>query len=229
VPPTALLYDVHGNVRALLAVLADAERAGAERFVLGGDYALFGPWPAQTVARLRELPNARWIRGNVDRWTADPGGAPDDELVRGAIDDCRRALDEATVRELAALPEHVTLDGTFYCHASPVSDMESFTPMPAAGEDELLGGVQERRVVFGHTHLQFRRTRADVELINPGSVGMPLDGDRRAAYALVFDHGGVELRRVPYDVESAVAALGEPFGDAPWAQRSINRLKSALL
>jgi predicted phosphodiesterase len=230
VPPIALLYDIHGNVRALQAVLADASGAGGERFLLGGDYALFGPWPAETIDQLRSLRNATWIRGNVDRWTAEPQAAPEDELVRGAIEDCRRAMDESTVLELGALQEHVVLDGTFYCHASPVSDMESFTPMPADREDELLGGVQERRVVFGHTHLQFRRTRADdVELINPGSVGMPLDGDRRAAYALLFDDGSVELRRVPYDVESAVAGLAERFGQAPWAERSIGRLKSAQL
>ena len=60
-------------------MLDDARGAGAERFLLGGDYALFGPWPAETVAALRALPNATWIRGNVDRWTAFPDDAPDDE------------------------------------------------------------------------------------------------------------------------------------------------------
>ncbi len=59
----ACLYDVHGNLPALEAVLEDARGAGAERFALGGDYALFGPWPAETVARLRELEPALWIRG----------------------------------------------------------------------------------------------------------------------------------------------------------------------
>ena len=75
-----LLYDFHGNPRALDAVLTDAGEAGVGRFLLGGDYALFGPEPRETVARLRDL-DATWIRGNVDRWTAEPGDAPDDPLL----------------------------------------------------------------------------------------------------------------------------------------------------
>src|SRR5437763_10661022 len=90
--PVALLYDVHGNLPGLEAVLDDAAEQGAEQFVLGGDYALFGAWPEETVARLRELPDARWIRGNGERWTARPGEAPDNEVVQGAIAACRGAL-----------------------------------------------------------------------------------------------------------------------------------------
>ena len=67
----ALLYDVHGNLPALEVVLDDAAARGAERFGLGGDYALFGAFPVETVARLREL-DAFWIRGNGERWTGDP-------------------------------------------------------------------------------------------------------------------------------------------------------------
>jgi len=229
VPPLALLYDVHANVCALEAVLEDARSAGADRFLLGGDYALFGPLPAETVAALRAIPNATWIRGNVDRWCADPEDLPaDDEVLRRAVADCREALDAATVEELGALPEQLVLDGTRYCHASPVSDMRSFMPTPSSEDDELLDGVSERLVVFGHTHLAFRRTRPDgVELLNPGSVGMPLDGDKRASYALLHEDGSIEPRRVAYDLESAVRALTERFGDTAWAQRSAKRLQTA--
>src|ERR687894_186122 len=73
----AVLYDIHGNLPALEAVLADAHEQGARRFFLGGDYATFGAWPAQTVARLRELQDATWIRGNWERWQADPSAIPD--------------------------------------------------------------------------------------------------------------------------------------------------------
>src|SRR3712207_5337833 len=100
----ALLYDVHGNLPALEAVLADAEERGAERWILGGDYALFGGWPDQTVARLRELSPAVWIRGNGERWTADPEAAPDNPVVPGAIAAARAALGQETVGELVALP-----------------------------------------------------------------------------------------------------------------------------
>lgn len=227
VAPLALLYDVHGNLPALEAVLADARGSGADGYLLGGDYALFGPFPSETVAVLQGLDDARWIRGNVDRWTAHPDEAPDDGLVQEAIAACRGAMDGRVVEQLAALPEQLTIDGTRYCHASPISDLRSFMPQESDDDDELLGGVRERRVVFGHTHLQFRRVRPDgVELVNPGSVGIPMDGDVRAAYALVGDDGAVELRRVGYDQGAAVAALGERFGDAPWAVRSVRRIQT---
>jgi diadenosine tetraphosphatase ApaH/serine/threonine PP2A family protein phosphatase len=226
----AVLYDIHGNRAALEAVLADARSAGAAEFVLGGDYALFGPFPAETVAIVEELSNARLIRGNVDRWSAHPEQAPDDQVIRGAIAACREALGEATVLELDGLPEQLVLDGALYCHASPVSDMRSFLPQPSPEDDELLSGVAQRRVVFGHTHLQFRRRREDgIELVNPGSVGMPLDGDPRAAYALVHDAGSIEQRRVDYDNDAASAATLERYGEVDWARRTADRLLHARL
>jgi diadenosine tetraphosphatase ApaH/serine/threonine PP2A family protein phosphatase len=230
----ALLYDVHGNLPALEAVLADARAAGAERFLLGGDYALFGPWPAETVAALRALPDATWIRGNVDRWCARPDDAPDDELLAGAIADCRRALGEPVVEELGALPEQLVEGDIRFCHASPLSDVRSFMPEPGSEDEELLAGAGERIVVFGHTHLQFARLGqrpggGGVELLNPGSVGMPLDGDHRAAYALLDDLGGWKHRRVAYDHEASAAAVASQFGGAPWAERSARRLTAARL
>jgi diadenosine tetraphosphatase ApaH/serine/threonine PP2A family protein phosphatase len=207
----AVLYDVHGNLPALEAVIEDATAAGATRYLLGGDYALFGPWPAETVERLRTL-RAGWIRGNGERWTADPGSAPDDEQVQGAIRASREVLGDATVADLAALPESHVEGATRFVHGSPVSDVRSFFPEPGDDETELLAGVTEDRLVFGHSHLQFRRpAEGGIELVNPGSVGMPFDGDTRAAYALVAAGGEVELRRVGYDHLRSAAAVRERF------------------
>jgi diadenosine tetraphosphatase ApaH/serine/threonine PP2A family protein phosphatase len=219
---------VHGNRPALEAVVDDARRAGADRFLLGGDYALFGAWPAETVAALRAIPHAIWIRGNVDRWTATPSEAPEDDLIRGAIEDCREALGASVVAELGKLPKAAAVGGTRYCHGSPISDVRSFMPEAADEDSELLGGIRERRLVFGHTHLQFRRPGpSGVELVNPGSVGLPFDGDRRAAYALMDDDGQLDQRRVEYDVGSAIAALAERFPGRGWAERSAVRLERA--
>jgi diadenosine tetraphosphatase ApaH/serine/threonine PP2A family protein phosphatase len=207
-----LLYDVHGNLPALEAVLADAEAMGVERYLLGGDYGLFGAWPAETVERLRGL-DATWIRGNVDRWTADPSDAP--EAVKPAIEACRKLLGSERVSELAGLQEQVVLGGVRYCHASPVSDLDSFAPEDPARDAELLAGASEERVVFGHTHIQFERpSPAGPVLLNPGSVGIPLDGDRRAAYALIADDGQAELRRVDYDFQASARAVRERLGEA---------------
>jgi len=228
----AVLYDVHGNLAALEAVLADAQGAGADEWVLGGDYALFGPEPEATVARLRELPDATWIRGNGERWTNRPEDAPDNPVVPDAIRACREALGAGVVAELGALPEQATVGGTRFVHGSPISDVRSFAPEPDDDEDaELLGDVSGGRLIFGHTHLPFRRRSADgaVELVNPGSVGMPFDGDTRAAYALVHDDGTLEHRRVEYDMAASAARLRERWPGAGWADTVARRLEQARM
>jgi predicted phosphodiesterase len=224
----ALLYDIHGNLPALDAVLADAAERGADAYLVGGDVALFGPWPEATVARLRELSPATWIRGNGERWTADPDAAP--EPVRGATAAAREALGDALVAELDALPQSAPIgDRTRAWHGSPVSDVRSFLPEPADDEAELLDGVSEARLVFGHTHLQFQRAAAvgEIELVNPGSIGMPFDGDHRAAYALLHDDGAIEHRRLPYDHVAVPAALRDRYGDAAWLAGPLHRFTHA--
>jgi diadenosine tetraphosphatase ApaH/serine/threonine PP2A family protein phosphatase len=221
-----LIYDVHGNRNALDAVLADSGEAGVGRFLLGGDYALFGPQPAETVERLREL-DAQWIRGNGERWTAHPHEAPDDSVVQGAIEECRAQLGDRMVADLAALPEWLARDGARFCHASPVSDMRSFLPEPADDEGELLEGGTDELLVFGHTHLPFERvTAGGTRLVNPGSVGMPFDGDPRAAYALLHDDGRVERLRIAYDHAASAAAVRERF-DGDWTDTVARRIETA--
>jgi predicted phosphodiesterase len=224
----ALLYDIHGNLPALEAVLADAEAQGADAWLLGGDYALFGGWPEDCVERLSELSPAVWIRGNGERWTANPGEAPDNPVVPGAIEACRAALGETIVAQLAGLPfDHADGD-TYACHASPVSDVRSFMPDPSDDEAELLAGVTARRMIFGHTHLPFRRVRDGIELVNPGSVGMPFDGDPRAAYALVHPDGSLEHRRVEYDQAASAARVRERFG-SDWSDVVGRRIEQARM
>jgi diadenosine tetraphosphatase ApaH/serine/threonine PP2A family protein phosphatase len=226
----ALLYDIHGNLPALEAVLEDAAAQGARSFLLGGDYALFGAWPHETVMRLEALEDARWLRGNTERWTANPDQAPDQEPASGAIPACREALGQAAVERLGSLPEQLVLESTRYCHASPVSDMRSFLPEPAEDESELLAQTSEPRLVFGHTHLAFRRRArgpaGDIELVNPGSVGIPLDGDVRAAYALLSPEDELEHRRVAYDHNASAAALRKRFG-GPWTEIIARRIEIA--
>jgi len=209
----AVLYDIHGNLPALEAVLADTEGVGADRYLLGGDYGTPSPWPEETLARLRALPEATWIRGNGERWLREP--PLDRPEVMQVYDYLRGSIAEETVASLYGLPTEAELDGILYVHGSPLSDVESFAPEPEVDEGRLLLGVRDRTIVFGHSHQQFRRAGpSDTDLVNPGSVGMPLDGDVRAAWA-IWD-GDFEFRRTQYDVERAVAgyrSLGGDFGE----------------
>jgi predicted phosphodiesterase len=195
----AILYDVHGNAAALEAVLAEARAAGAEEWLLGGDYAAPEPLGRRTLALLRELEPATWIRGNGERWLKEP---PLDrpEIVPTVQRMATELADE--VEALYALPPQAERDGVLYVHGSPLSDVESFAAEAQEGEERMLLDVRDRTVVFGHSHLQFRRPGPNgTDLVNPGSAGMPLDGDVRAAWALRPDGGDFDLRRTEYDVE----------------------------
>ena len=208
-----ILYDIHGNLDALEAVLADAEAVDVDRWLLGGDYGTPSPQPLETLARLRELPDATWIRGNGERWLLEP---PEDRPeVRETYGRFRDQISAEEVEWLFNLPPRAELDGILYVHGSPLADDDSFAAEPHQGEERLLAGVRERTVVFGHSHLQFRRPGPNgTDLVNPGSVGMPLDGDRRAAWAT--RDGDFAFRRVEYDVERAAAAyraMGGGFGE----------------
>jgi diadenosine tetraphosphatase ApaH/serine/threonine PP2A family protein phosphatase len=134
-------------------------------------------------------------------------------------------LPEDVVDWLYGLPPQTELDGVLYVHGSPLADDDSFAPEPQDGEERLLAGVRDHLVVFGHSHQQFRRPGPDgTELLNPGSVGMPLDGDVRAAWATRGEDGDFRFRRTNYDVERAAEAyrrMGGPFGEM--ASRRIER------
>jgi diadenosine tetraphosphatase ApaH/serine/threonine PP2A family protein phosphatase len=225
----ACLFDVHGNLPALEAVLEDVRGCGAERFVLGGDYSAFGGWPAECVAAIDELTVEVEIRGNWERWVDDP--PPDvraDAATMHAAEAVRSALGDERVARLGALPGEVRFGRTLVCHASPGSDMDGFSVEPDDSDATLLDGVDAARLLFGHTHRQFSRVAdGGTQLVNPGSVGMPLDGDQRAAWALMHPSGFVELRRVAYDVGAAIDGLRSRYGDAPWAPVIIGRLETA--
>jgi diadenosine tetraphosphatase ApaH/serine/threonine PP2A family protein phosphatase len=207
----ALLYDIHGSLPALEAVLADTEAAAVDAYLLGGDFGAWGPHPRECIERLRALPNTTWIRGNGERWTREPPLDRPEVVATLRERESGYGTDEGWLWSLQA---QVELDGVLYCHGSPLSDVDSFPAEPAEDDERMLNGVRDTTVVFGHSHLQFRRPGPNgTTLINPGSVGMPLDGDVRAAYAIRRDDGEFRFRRVAYDVEAAAAAYEALGGD----------------
>jgi predicted phosphodiesterase len=225
----AALYDIHGNLPALEAVLGEVEREAPDLIVIGGDIASFGPMPRETLDRLLTLQEqARFIRGNTDRelvshydgtWVADETGDEDNVWVR--LDKWAAQQITAAQRDvLASLPETVALDieglgPTLFCHGSPRSDEEIITRLtPGSRLDEILTGTAESVIVCGHTHVQFDRTHKGKRIVNAGSIGMPWEG-RPGAYWLLLGPE-VELRRTLYDLDAAakrIRATGYPDPD----------------
>jgi putative phosphoesterase len=204
----AALYDIHGNLPALEAVLGDVEREGHERVVLGGDIAA-GPLPVATLDRLRALGDrVVFIRGNADR---AGGAAPMDESSQRRRHWVHEKLGAERRRFIEALPATVVLEidglgATLFCHGSPRSDEEMINAVTADPRlREILSGVSERVVVCGHTHHQFDRTLDGIRVVNAGSVGLAYEGEPGAYWAVLGP--AVEFRRSEYDVEAAAEAI----------------------
>jgi predicted phosphodiesterase len=197
----AALYDVHGNLPALEAVLAEV--ADADVIVAGGDV-VGGPFPSETLERLRaEGDRVRWLRGNVERELVEvppprEGGPPPGELER-----LLGALSPEQVEFLYGLPERVELDlpglgHALFCHATPQNDLDMVTPLtPDERLGGILAGVSADVVVAGHTHVQEDRRVGGIRWVNAGSVGMAYEDEPGAFWALLGPD--VELRRTAYD------------------------------
>lgn len=210
----AALYDIHGNLPALEAVLAEVEREGVDLIVVGGDV-LPGPMPRASLSRLTSLDTpVRFIRGNGEREVlALLDGAASTTLPEPVLEVLRWVAGELSADEVellrswpetARVPVSETADALF-CHATPRSDTEIFTRMTAdAALEPMFAGVDAPLVVCGHTHMPFDRTIGDVRIVNAGSVGMPFG--KPGAYWLLLDPG-VRPRRTLYDLEAAAAEV----------------------
>jgi predicted phosphodiesterase len=211
----AALYDVHGNLAALDAVLA--EIPDDVDIVVGGDVAA-GPYPSESLERLRALGGrVHWIRGNADRELAhgEEGGlAPEDML-----DWVRSRLSEEQIAFLHGLPSTIELDVdgmglVHFCHATPLNDVDIFTEHTP--EDRVAPHVESTgpdTIVCGHTHMQFQRDVAGKRIVNAGSVGMAYEHEPGAYWAL-FGPDGVEHRRTPFHFDA-----GDYPGEWPSATR----------
>jgi predicted phosphodiesterase len=220
------LYDIHGNIDALDAVLADPRAAGADAVVVGGDV-LPGPFARETLARLESLTVPQhWVRGNGERELAEAVGTgppPEDDLVRRVAAITAAELGDARATGLGRLPLMIALDGVSYCHATPRRDDEILTRMSTAERwAEALTGVDAALVVAGHTHQQDDRMVREVRFVNCGSVGLPYEGDGGARWAWVAD-GEPYLRCTAYDA----AAAGERMLAAGWPDDQ--SIRAALL
>ena len=202
----AALYDIHGNLPALEAVLAEVEREDVDAIVVGGDIAAGPPQPREVVELLRSLPDAHCIQGNADRLFAS------EYTGDGGLDWLLERLEDDQANWLAGLPFSVVLGDTLYVHAAPYDNRTIVTELTT---DENLAGllsdVEQHRVVAGHTHMQLERRVGEKTFVNAGSIGWPYEGRTGAYWALVGDE--VEFRRTDYDLQRAadlVRASGHP-------------------
>jgi putative phosphoesterase len=191
VTSVAALYDIHGNLAALDAVLA--EIPDDAEIVVGGDICAGGEQPSETLARLRWLGDrVHWLRGNSDRelFPGEEGLAPPE-----VVEEARSKLSEDEIEFLHELPPTQRIGDVLYCHASPRNDLDIFTERtPEERLAPLFEGLDVPTVVCGHTHTQFERTVAGVRVVNAGSVGMPYEEEPGAYWLL-----DLVPRRTPYE------------------------------
>ena len=210
----AAVYDVHGNLPALEAIIPEIRREAVDRVVVGGDV-VPGPMPSETLVTLLGLGiPVDFIRGNGEAAAlaclagAIPAALP--EQAREAVQWSANQLSPQDRRFLASWPSTLRLEipgpgGVLFCHATPRSDTEIFTRLTP--EDRLLPvfqGLDESLVVCGHTHMPFDRTVGRIRVVNGGSVGMPF-GEPGAYWLLLGPD--VQPRRTPYDLEAAAERI----------------------
>lgn len=201
----AAISDIHGNLPALEAVLADVKREGVDEVVVVGD-TIIGPSPVEVFDVVTGL-GAHVIRGNAE-----------DEVIRrstrfGPLATwCADLLGDERLATAGAWPLTLELDveglgRVLVCHSTPASDEPIYTRItPDHVLLQLLGPVDADVLLCGHTHMQYDRTLSSgLRVVNPGSVGMPYEGKRGAFWAVLGD--AVEFRHTEYDVEAAVAAM----------------------
>jgi putative phosphoesterase len=213
----AVVSDIHGNLTALDAVIADLRTVAPDLVVHGGDLGGNGSRPADVVDRIRDL---KWpgVMGNTDemlwrpeRLTELAARVPQLQRLMGMIRDMANAslaaIGAERVEWLKQLPERWSGDGIAVVHAAPGDLWRA--PMPNAPDEELAAtyaplGVA--RAVYGHVHVPYIRRLPGLTVANSGSTGLPYDGDPRAAY-LLLDEGDIVIRRVEYDIDAEVAEL----------------------
>jgi predicted phosphodiesterase len=210
----AALYDIHGNLPALEAVLQEIAQANVDQLVVGGDV-ITGPMPRETLACLLNLTiPVHFIQGNADRevlahmsgFGAGAVPEPVQAITRWVADQ----LQPEHARFIASWPATLQLDlpglgQVLFCHATPGSDTAVFTRLtPEERLMRVFGGLNAAVVVCGHTHMQFDRTIGTIRVVNAGSVGMPYG--EPGAYWLALGPT-IQFRRSSYDRAQAAARI----------------------
>ena len=223
----AVISDIHANLTALEAVIADLRNVAPDVVIQGGDVVGGGPRPAEVIDRLREL-NWIGVYGNTDQmlWAPD---AMVEALKAPALAPVRQALTSYTIpwtlaaigpdrlRWLQSLPLRQSIDHLSVVHATPQDVWPMVSAAASDGDlERMYSELGSRVIVYGHIHHAYVRPITGFTVANAGAVSLSFDGDNRASYA-VIDDDRVSIRRVDYDVDNEIALLadsGDPFKDS---------------
>lgn len=212
--PVAALYDIHGNLPALEAVLAEIRQLRINEILIGGDV-LPGPMPTETLSCLLNLDvRTTFIYGNgevaaLEQWAGRcPTSVP--QQYRAVIEWTAQQLSSADERVSAGWPKTVEMDipglgEVLFCHATPRNENEIFTRLtPEERLSQVFAGLKIPMIICGHTHMQFDRRVKGIRVVNAGSVGMPF-GAPGADWLLLGPT--VELRHTHYDLAQAAERI----------------------
>ena len=209
----AALYDIHGNLPALEAVLEEVRRSGVDRIVVGGDV-VPGPMSREALACLLDLDlPVQFIQGNCEVAVLAEIAGTDSAIPEQAREPMRWAAQQLRpedARTLASWPKMLAFDvpgigEVLFCHATPRNENECFTRLtPDAQLAPVFDGVTAAVVVCGHTHMQFDRILGTTRVVNAGSVGMPF-GEAGAYWLLLGPD--IQLRHTPYDLTKAAERI----------------------
>lgn len=235
----AILSDIHANLTAFEAVLADLKETSPDLIVHGGDLADGSCSGPEVVDRIREL-GWQGVMGNIDELMFDPNSLEDFakkkahlallwEAIHDRADYARNRLGAERIKWLRTLPKKIVIEQIALVHASPNSVWiaPSFDA-PDSEFENVYAELATKTVVYGHIHHAHIRKLPSFTVVNTGSVGLPFDGDKRASY-LLLDDGELTIRRVEFLTESEVQKIREskmPYGE--WMIRILETGKTHM-
>lgn len=236
----AIVCDIHDNLTALEAVLADLREISPDLVLHGGDLVTGGSSPAEVVDRVRDL-GWQGVFGNTDEAIARPetleafagqSAAPSPlwDAVREMTSFAREALGQERVEWLGALPRVLVQPPIALVHASPASAWRA--PFAGAKDEDFESTyrtLEQPIAVYGHIHQPFVKELPGLTVVNAGSVSQSFDGDPRSAYLLI-DNGKATIRRVEYDLEREIAAMSRVgLPNADWIARTLRGARPQAL
>jgi putative phosphoesterase len=235
----AVVSDIHGNLTALEAVIADLKDVSPDLVLHGGDLADNGSSPAAVIDRIREL-GWQGVFGNTDEMLfrpqslkdfakQSPAFAPLLQTVEETAAWSREQLGEERIEWLRRLPDRQVHGQVALVHASPGSVWRS--PNQDAPESELesvFSPLGKAIVAYGHIHHPYIKRVGRITIANAGSTGMPYDGDHRAAYLLI-DEGTPMIRRVEYSLGKELKALeNSGLPHAAWIAKTLSAARPQM-